>query len=56
MKTYLVTEEDLRILIEKLENKITTTLRNEGVSSKIMSVNDSVADTIKTYLKKYCSQ
>ena len=52
---FLITEKQLSELIEKIENKITTTLDNEGRSTKGIALTNSISNTIKTYLKKHCN-
>jgi len=51
-KVFTITEQQLNELLFKVENKITTILRKEGVSSKTIALSDSVSDTIKTFLNK----
>ena len=51
---FSITEEQLEKLIEKVKDKITDTLDKEGKSTKGLAITNSVSDTIKTYLKKYC--
>jgi len=51
---FSITEEQLEKLIEKIGDKITSTLGREGRSTKGLSLKNSVSDTIKSYLKKHC--
>jgi len=51
---FSITEEQLEKLIEKIGDKITSTLDREGRSTKGLSLKNSVSDTIKSYLKKHC--
>jgi arsenate reductase-like glutaredoxin family protein len=51
---FSITEEQLDKLIEKVGDKITSTLDREGRSTKGLSIKNSVSDTIKSYLKKHC--
>jgi hypothetical protein len=46
--------EQLEKLIEKVGDKITSTLYREGRSTKGLAIKNSVSDTIKSYLKKHC--
>jgi len=52
---FSITEEQLDKLIDKVKDKITDTLNKEGKSTKGLVITNSVSDTIKSYLKKYCS-
>lgn len=54
-KDFIITEEQLSELIEKVDNKIKNMLNKEGRSTKTSALANSVSDTIKTYLKKHCS-
>jgi len=51
---FSITEEQLEKLIEKIGDKITSTLDREGRSTKGLSLKNSISDTIKSYLKKHC--
>jgi hypothetical protein len=51
---FSITEEQLEKLIEKVGDKITSTLDREGKSTKGFAIKNSVSDTIKSYLKKHC--
>jgi hypothetical protein len=51
---FSITEEQLEKLIEKIGDKIMSTLDREGKSTKGLVIKNSVSDTIKSYLKKHC--
>lgn len=50
--TFVINQKQLDELLSKVENKITSILRKEGASSKIINVADSVSDTIVEFLTK----
>jgi hypothetical protein len=49
---FILTSDQLDILLDKVSNKIMGILNKEGRSAKAMNVSNSVKDTIRTYVSK----